>query len=111
VDLDSGAARVFTPPARNLARVSPDGRFLAARSADGPLMAYPIEGGAPRALAGVGPNEGIVGWTSLGLLTAVPGGGLPRTFFRVNPETGAVKPLPRLGLDRLPARVASLAYG
>ena len=103
LDLDSGAARVFTPPLRNLvARLSPDGRFLAAQSADGPLTAYPIEGGAPKVLAGIGPNEALVGWTNLGLLTVARGGGLPKTFFRVNPETGTRHAVASIGPGQAP---------
>ncbi len=42
--------------------VSPDGKLIAARDAQGRLMLFPVEGGEPRAAPGAKPQDVLAGW-------------------------------------------------
>jgi eukaryotic-like serine/threonine-protein kinase len=63
-DLDGGKARAITPEGVAGAVLSPDGRFIAARSPDQKAALYPVDGGPPRAIDGVDPNDEILQWSA-----------------------------------------------
>ncbi len=46
--------------------VAPDGRSVAARDADGNWKRFPVDGGEPQLLPGIGPNEDLVRWNKDG---------------------------------------------
>jgi Tol biopolymer transport system component len=62
--LGSSQARAFTPEGVRMTgkAVSPDGSLAVATGPDGKLALYPVDGGAPRPLAGVEPNERFIRW-------------------------------------------------
>jgi tRNA A-37 threonylcarbamoyl transferase component Bud32/dipeptidyl aminopeptidase/acylaminoacyl peptidase len=69
--------------------VSPDGRFAAARGPDRNMSLYPVDGGAPRRVPGVLPNERLIRWSEDGASVFVFGRGeLPAKVTRVDLTTG-----------------------
>jgi eukaryotic-like serine/threonine-protein kinase len=62
--IDGGAPRAVTPEGINNCQISPDGKLIAANdSSINAARLYPIDGGAPRAIPGLEPGEGVL-WTS-----------------------------------------------
>ena len=90
---------------RPLSPVSPDGRFVAASVASGEVMLVPLDGGAPKAVAGVRPERDSdpvdEGWTPS---HAVQLGALPARISEIDLETGRrqlvreLLPLDRVGV-------------
>jgi hypothetical protein len=69
-DLDGGSRRALTPEGLHLYwsdwrgnAVSPDGKQVAVAGAGQELMLFPIDGGEPRVVPGVEPQEAPVGWS------------------------------------------------
>ena len=73
--------------------VSPDGLTVLAYppESDGPLV-YPVDGGDPRPIAGLKPEEGPVRWTEDGRRLYVRSGKVPVEVVRLDPVTGAREP-------------------
>jgi hypothetical protein len=69
--------------------VSPDGRLVVATGPDGKPALFPLDGGAPRPIAGWTPKDVVVRWTADGsaLLVAVTGP-LPMRVDRLEPGSG-----------------------
>jgi hypothetical protein len=70
---------------------SPDGRLVAAVGPSHKCALYPVEGGAPRPIAGVAENEFPVRWSEDGRWLYVRGSRTldpPARLFRVEPATG-----------------------
>jgi Tol biopolymer transport system component len=69
--LDGGQARPFTPEGIKtmLGPISPDGKYVIGRSADDKWMFFPIDGGTPRPIPGLGVGTGGI---DLGAGTEVP---------------------------------------
>jgi eukaryotic-like serine/threonine-protein kinase len=66
-DLTGGAPHAVTPEGTSVeAVISPDGRFVAARSPDGQPTVFSIAGGAARPIPGVHANETMAQWTAEG---------------------------------------------
>ena len=69
-DLSGGAPRAVTPPGTSLynpgAAVSPDGRFILSRHADGSAYLYPVGGGTARRVSGITPSEYAIRWSADG---------------------------------------------
>ena len=69
VDVEKRSLRPISPegvtsPIRGT--VSPDGKFVAGRGADGNAYLFDVAGHAPQAVAGLLAGESIVGWTASG---------------------------------------------
>jgi Tol biopolymer transport system component len=86
---------------------SPDGRYIPGFSvSDGRLMLYPLEGGEPRGIAGVTPDDRLDGWVAGGkALFLHHTGELPAKLMRLDYETGKrefvreVAPTDRAGVN------------
>jgi hypothetical protein len=103
--------------------VSPDGLWVALRNADGSHAAYPVRGGAPRPLAGLGPDDQVIRWSKDGTsLFAYRPGEIPAVVVRVDPAKGAreavrtIQPADRAGVVAvtpvlLAADASSYVYG
>jgi serine/threonine protein kinase len=107
LDLETAQARAITPPLRAWGPTSPDWRYLAAVPVDGEPTGYPIDRGAPRALAGIRPDDRLLGWTRGGLLAmpdAQPGKPArpPARIFRIDPASGARQLFTTLGPAEAP---------
>ena len=74
-------------PLRHLIR--PDGQAVLARAPDGPPTLYPIDGGEPRVVPGVAPDDFLVGWHEESRTVFVRrGSGIPTFIDRVHIESG-----------------------
>ena len=87
-DVAGGAPRPVTPEGFGMGPVSPDGKFVVAAGSDGKLVLYPIEGGEPRAISGLGPEEDVIRFDATGRAVLVARGDLPLEIFRVEIATG-----------------------
>jgi Tol biopolymer transport system component len=103
--------------------VSPEGRWLALRVADGSHAAHPVDGGTPRPLRGIGPDEQVIRWSAAGeALYVYRPGEIPAVVVRVDPATGRrdvvkrIQPADRAGVVAvtpvlLTPDAASYVYG
>ena len=89
-DLDQGRRMPLTPEGVTSWVVSPDGSTIAARGPTPAIRLYPVDGTAPRELAGVTGRESPIGWIRDGLLITRRGDpGAPRgEIYRVDVQTG-----------------------
>jgi dipeptidyl aminopeptidase/acylaminoacyl peptidase len=91
VDTETGAAHAFSGEGVNLygGAVSPDGKFVAAQASDRRVKLFPIEGGEPKSLPGVEPDEVVVRFTSDGRAIFVcQFGTAVNTVYRLDLATG-----------------------
>jgi Tol biopolymer transport system component len=65
-DLAGGKARPITPEGVVGSVLSPDGKLIAARGADQKVALYPVDGGAPRPVEGLDPNDEPLRWSADG---------------------------------------------
>jgi Tol biopolymer transport system component len=63
-DLDGGKARPVTPEGVFGSVLSPDGTLVVARGPDQKVAFYPVDGGPPRALEGLDPNDQPLRWST-----------------------------------------------
>jgi Tol biopolymer transport system component len=94
VDLVTGKHVPLSPDAISSVDIliSPDGLTVAAVGPDRKFRLYPIDGGAPRPIAGIQPNERLVRWSADGsALFAFGRGELPGKLVRVDLATGERK--------------------
>jgi len=95
-DISGGEPRPITPEGVSFARgagggspVSPDGTLVAARSPDRRVLLYPVQGGDPRPVPGIVPEEYVIRWTPDGRgLYAYRPTEMPTRVFIVDIETG-----------------------
>ena len=89
-DLEQGRPTPLTPEGVTSWVVSPDGSTIAARGPAPAIRLYPVDGTAPRELAGVTGREVPIGWIGDGLLVTRPGDpASPRgEIYRVDIRTG-----------------------
>jgi Tol biopolymer transport system component len=92
VDTDTGEKRALSPEGASQfgqRGVSPDGKLVAAIAPDRRTVLYPVEGGEPKAIPGIEPEEVAISWTpdSRGLYV-VRFNSLPATVYRVDLATG-----------------------
>ena len=64
--IDGGVPRPVTPEGTRDCRLSPDGTLLLGRAEGGRSLVFPLGGGEPRPVAGVGDGEDVVGWSTDG---------------------------------------------
>jgi len=90
---------------RLLSSVSPDGRFVAAAMASGEIAILSLDGGAPRALPGSGPNDLPVRWSADGRrLFLLDPSQLPARVYAVDVASGQrelwreIVPVDRVGV-------------
>jgi dipeptidyl aminopeptidase/acylaminoacyl peptidase len=108
-DLEQGRPTPLTPEGVTSWVASPDGSTIAARGPTPAIRLYPVDGSAPRELAGVTGLEVPVGWTSDGLLITRPGDpGSPRgEIYREEIRTGRQESWKNI-LPRDPAGIMAL---
>jgi serine/threonine protein kinase len=90
-DLDRRQARPVTPEGAgsSLGEVSPDGRFVVAGAPQGGYAIYPIDGGEPRPLNSLQPDERPAEWTADGTAIWVfQRGAIPAAVHRIDVATG-----------------------
>jgi serine/threonine protein kinase/Tol biopolymer transport system component len=106
-NLDGGQARPISPEgmAPGFLAISPDGHFVAARAPDWKITLYPIDGGAPRLLAGAEARENPILWSADGeSLYAYTSRETPARVFKIDIATGrrelwkTIAPADRSGL-------------
>jgi serine/threonine protein kinase/Tol biopolymer transport system component len=106
-DLDGGDPRAISSEgiSSTLAAISPDGRFVAARGPDLKIAIFPVEGGAPRPLAGAQLREVPILWSGDGRsLYAYLRDDVPAQIFNIDIATGrrelwkTIGPADRAGL-------------
>jgi Tol biopolymer transport system component len=92
VDLDGAPPRAVSPEGISFASdqlaLSPDDRRVALRSPEGPVLLYPLAGGTPEPVKGLGPAEMPIAWTADGRGLAVPDGIAFRRGWTVGEEIG-----------------------
>jgi hypothetical protein len=99
VDTDTGERRAITPEGASSASqfgggVSPDSKLMAAIAPDRRIMLYPLEGGDPKAVPGIEPDEVVIRWTADGSgLYVVRLTSMPVTVYRVDLTTGRREPV------------------
>jgi eukaryotic-like serine/threonine-protein kinase len=72
---------------------SPDGKLVPSVDPQGAVKLYPIDGGAPRPLPGVGPGDEVLGWSADGRSLLIRRGlSLPVRIDRVDVATGKAEP-------------------
>ena len=88
---EGGVPKAVTPPGTIAwtQPISPDGRSFVARVSGQGTMIYPIEGGEPRAIPSVGPDDVVFGWSAEGdAVWAAREDEMPLRVERVDLETG-----------------------
>ena len=97
IDLAEGTPRPVTPEGRRRGMLSPDGRFLLARTGEGDWTLYSLEQGSPRAAIGLRPAEEPTQWSDDSRTIYVHGADrlepgettFTTKLFRLDPWTGA----------------------
>ncbi|MBI3664906.1 MAG: serine/threonine-protein kinase [Acidobacteria bacterium] len=90
-DLSGGKPRAITPEGISIrgSAVSPDGRAIICRNPDGKYFLYPADGGEPRSIPGLGPEELPSQWGADGRsLYIFRRGELPARVYRLDLSTG-----------------------
>jgi dipeptidyl aminopeptidase/acylaminoacyl peptidase len=88
--------------------LSPDGAFVAGRGPDQVTYLFPVNGGEPKPIHGVGPDEFVTGWAADGhSLFVMARGQIPAQVYRLDPVTGqkslwkSVEPADSAGIDTI----------
>jgi Tol biopolymer transport system component len=93
-DLEAGKPQAITPEGVSTLAYppSPDGRMVAAIGPDQKGYLYPVQGGEPRPLPGLGGHDTPINWDTDGRgLYVYPRGELPAQVFRLDVATGQRK--------------------
>jgi dipeptidyl aminopeptidase/acylaminoacyl peptidase len=83
--LDTGKIHPLTPDGTTGTLLSPDGRSLAVTASDGKQLIWPLEGGEPRDIPGVTPQDVVVRWAADG-----------RSIFVVTPSSPTTRMISRI---------------
>ena len=84
-----GAARAVTPEGTREGRLSPDGKHILARGAEGKYFLYPVDGGEPRLVGGLTEADIAIQWSADSRSVFVyQGTAVPCKVELVNVETG-----------------------
>jgi Tol biopolymer transport system component/predicted Ser/Thr protein kinase len=96
--VEEGKPRAFSPEGINSTFVlSPNGELVAAIGPDHKVYTYPVNGGEPRLVPGVEPNEAPTGWSSDGrTLFVFRYGEIPAQVVQIDVATGQRKPWKQL---------------
>ena len=88
-DLDGGPPRPVTPEGTAGGRLAPDGKLVAAvETKSGKWALYPIDGGEPRPVPGVQPDEVVIRFDASGTSLFVASGSLPLRIDRLDLASG-----------------------
>jgi Tol biopolymer transport system component len=106
-DVAGGPPRPLAPEGYGLGGVSPDGKLAVMGESEGKMFLFPIEGGEPRPVAGLTPEDEVVRFDSTGNALLVARGNLPLEVFRVDiasgrrEKLGEINPSDRTGAEGL----------
>lgn len=93
LDLEGRSPRALTPEGTVGSVVSPDGRFLLARDAEGKRWLYPMDGGKPQSLdLGIKPDEVVMGFSTDGKSLRVRARSIPVEIFNIDVASGHREP-------------------
>ncbi|HKB71649.1 MAG TPA: protein kinase [Thermoanaerobaculia bacterium] len=98
-DLDGGPPTAITPEGmgEGLGPISPDGKWVVAQGVDHAFYLYPLEGGEPKAIPGLSPDDRPICWTPVGQdLYVFRRGTLPSPVFLLELATGRKQPIKEL---------------
>ena len=89
-EFSGGTPRVITPEGVNgtLFAISPDGKWVAGMGADGKGYLYPVDGGDPKPIPGLAPNEQPIGWKDTETLWIYQPGEMPARTYELNLANG-----------------------
>jgi Tol biopolymer transport system component len=98
-DLDGGPPRPVTPEGTAGGRLSPDGKLVAAfEMKSGKLALYPIDGGEPRPVPGVQPDEFVIRFDASGASLFLASRSLPLRIDRLDLASGKRSAWKQIGL-------------
>ena len=98
-DLSGGPPRAITPEGMGeaIGPISPDGKWVVAQGGDQIASLYPLEGGEPKAIPGLSPDDRAVCWSPVGdNLYVYRRGELPCPVFLLDLSTGRKQPVKEL---------------
>jgi len=98
-DLDGGPPTPITPEGmgEGLGPISPDGKWVVAQGMDHAFYLYPLEGGDPKPIPGLAPDDRPICWTPVGQdLYVFRRGSLPSPVFLLELATGRKQPIKEL---------------
>lgn len=87
-NIDGGEARPVTPEGVGFCNLSPDGKWIAGSWGKDGLQIYPMEGGAPRKVQGILPEEDFAWSSDPHLFYVYKSREKPIKVFRLNIDTG-----------------------
>ena len=102
IDLSSGDSKPVTPEGMAGVQLSPDGKSVAVRAADGKRGIWSLEKGEFRAIPGLEAKDYVIGWTLDGESVYVAPfvrGAKVIPVFRANIETGKMEPWKSFGAE------------
>jgi eukaryotic-like serine/threonine-protein kinase len=102
VDLSNGDSKAITPEGMAGVQLSPDGKSVAVRAADGKRGIWSLEKGEFRAIPGLESKDSVIGWTQDGESVYVAPyirGAKAYQVYRANVETGKVEPWKSFGAE------------
>ena len=105
VNAVTGTSRAVTPEGTTENMITPDGRFVLARSAQG-FAFYPVAGGAPELARGLSAHDYPVQWDSTGTRLYAWDRTFPAHVNLLDPRTGTSRPW----LETMPPDPAGLLY-
>ena len=85
---EGGKGQPVTPEGDSCGPVSPDGHWLVSWVGEATRKLFPVEGGEPRPLAGLTPDDVVIRWAGDGKTLWVRSGDLPAIIYRVDPVSG-----------------------
>jgi Tol biopolymer transport system component len=108
LDLAGGKPRAFTPELTAAGTVSPDGKLFATKGADKRPLIFPIDGGSPRPIPNLAPDDTPIQWGADGdTLYVTHYGETPLKIYRLHLSTGKkelwkeIMPADRTGFVRI----------
>jgi Tol biopolymer transport system component/predicted Ser/Thr protein kinase len=87
-DLAGGDPRPLTPEGFEIGPVSPDGKWIALRDRENRVVLYPVGGGEPRTVSGIGTDEKVLRWDATGEALFVMKAGPPVRIDRLAVASG-----------------------
>jgi eukaryotic-like serine/threonine-protein kinase len=100
IDVGNGDSKPITPEGISGVLISPDGRSVAVRGADGKLGVWPLEGGEFHPIPGLESNYSVTGWMPDGesvYVAPIRRDGTSSKVSRVNIQTGKMEPWKTFG--------------